>query len=63
MKTVMRFGKKGKSSPRYVGPFDILERIGTLANRIALPLSLERIHNVFHVSTLRKFVHDLILLT
>ena len=63
MKTVMRFGKKGKSSPRYVGPFDILERIGTLADRIALPLSLERIHNVFHVSTLRKFVHDLILLT
>ena len=58
MKIVMRFGYKRKLSPRYVGPFEILERINTLAYRIALPLSLERIRNVFHVSTLRKFVHD-----
>ena len=58
MKIVMRFGKKGKLSPRYVGPFDILETISPLADRIALPPSLERIHNVFHISTLRKFVHN-----
>ena len=58
MKTVMRFGTKGKLSPRYVGPFDILETISPLADRIALPPSLERIHNVFYVSTLRKFVYD-----
>ena len=57
MKIVMRFGTKGKLSPRYVGPFDILETISPLADRIALPPSLERIQNFFHVSTLRKFVH------
>ena len=58
MKIVMRFGYKRKLSPRYVGPFDILETISPLADRIALPPSLERIHNVFHISTLRKFVHN-----
>ena len=58
MKSVMRFGKKGKLSPRFVGPFEILERVGTLAYKVALPLSLSKIHNVFHVSTLRKYVFD-----
>ena len=58
MKSVMRFGRKGKFSSRFVGPFKILERIGTLAYKVALPPSLSKIHNVFHVSTLRKYVFD-----
>ena len=53
IKIVMRFGRKGKLSPRYVGPFEILEKIDTLAYQVTLPPRLERIHNVFHVSTLR----------
>ena len=56
MKSMMRFGKKGKLSPQFVGPFEILERVGTLAYKVALPPSLCKIHNVFHVSTLRKCV-------
>ena len=56
MKSVMRFGRKGKLSPRFVGPFEILERVGTLAYKVALPPSLSKIHNVFHISTLRKYV-------
>ncbi|CAN1154462.1 Transposon Ty3-I Gag-Pol polyprotein [Linum perenne] len=54
-KGVMRFGRKGKLSPRYIGPYEILERIGPLAYRLALPPSLSRIHNVFHVSMLRAY--------
>ena len=57
-KGIMRFGKKGKLSPRFVGPFLILERIGEVAYRLALPPQLERIHPVFHVSMLRKYVYD-----
>ncbi|KAK6143589.1 hypothetical protein DH2020_023937 [Rehmannia glutinosa] len=56
MKGVMRFGKKGKLSPRYIGPFEILERIGSLAYRIALPLAISGVHNVFHVSMLKKYI-------
>ncbi|KAL6311082.1 hypothetical protein AAG906_021193 [Vitis piasezkii] len=58
MKSVMRFRRKGKLSPRFVGPFEILERVGTLAYKVALPPSLSKIHNVFHVSTLRKYIYD-----
>ena len=58
MKSVMRFGRKGKLGPRFVGSFEILERVGTLAYKVALPLGLSKIHNVFHVSTLRKYVFD-----
>ncbi|XP_027152088.1 uncharacterized protein LOC113752155 [Coffea eugenioides] len=54
----MRFGKSGKLSPRYVGPSEILDRVGPLAYRLALPPILSRIHNVFHVSQLRKYVLD-----
>ena len=54
VKGVVRFGIKGKLSPRYVGPYEILERIGPMAYRLALPSSLSEIHNVFHVSQLRK---------
>ena len=58
MKGVMRFEKKGKLSPRYIGPFEILERIGKLAYRLALPPELSSVHNVFHVSMLRKYESD-----
>ncbi|KAJ8771905.1 hypothetical protein K2173_027082 [Erythroxylum novogranatense] len=54
----MRFGKKGKLSPRYVGPYEILERVGPLAYRLALPPELSQIHNVFHVSMLRRYRSD-----
>ena len=55
-KGILRFGKKGKLSPRYIGPYEITERIGLLAYRLDLPLELSRIHNVFHISMLRKYV-------
>ena len=58
MKGVMRFGKKGKLSPRYIGPFEILERIGAVAYRLALSPDLSLIHPVFHVSMLRKYMYD-----
>ena len=41
---VVRFGKRGKLSPRYIGPFEILERVGTIAYRLALPSSLSGVH-------------------
>ncbi|XP_068319657.1 uncharacterized protein [Pyrus communis] len=55
-KGVVRFGKRGKLSPRYVGPYQITERIGAVAYRLELPSELSMIHNVFHVSMLRKYV-------
>ena len=57
-KGLSRFGKKGKLSPRFVGPFEILEKIGDMAYRLALPPNLSQIHNVFHVSMLRKYEPD-----
>ena len=57
-KKVLRFGKKGKLSPRFIGPYEILERVGPVAYRLALPPELERIHNVFHVSMLRRYRSD-----
>ncbi|KAL5560854.1 hypothetical protein UlMin_037065 [Ulmus minor] len=58
MKGVMRFGKKGKLSPRFIGPFEILERIGKVAYKLALPPELSSVHNVFHVSMLKKYMSD-----
>ena len=58
MKGVMRFGKKGKLSPKYIGPYEILERIGTVAYRSALPPELSKVHDVFHVSQLRRYISD-----
>ena len=58
LKGVMRFGKKGKLSPRYIGPFEIIERIGKVAYRLALNPELASVHNVFHVSMLKKYVAD-----
>ena len=51
----MRFGKNGKLSPRFIGPYEVIEKVGPVAYRLALPLELENIHNVFHVSMLRRY--------
>ncbi|KAL0556291.1 hypothetical protein IC582_004803 [Cucumis melo] len=58
MKGVLRFERRGKLSPRFVGPFEIIERIGSVACRLALLPSLSAVHNVFHVSMLRKYMSD-----
>ena len=55
---VVRFGKHGKLSPRFIEPFEILERIGTIAYRLALPPSMSGEHEVFHVSMLRRYTPD-----
>ncbi|GJX47864.1 putative reverse transcriptase domain-containing protein [Tanacetum coccineum] len=57
-KCVVRFGKKGKLAPRYVGPFEILERIGHVAYRLRLPEELSGVHDTFHVSNLKKCLAD-----
>ena len=54
----MRFGKKGKLSPRFIGPYEVIEKVGPVAYRLALRLELEKIHNVFHVSMLRRYKSD-----
>ena len=55
---VVKFGKQGKLTPRYIGPFEVLERVGTVAYRLVLPPSLSCVHEVFHVSMLRKYTLD-----
>jgi hypothetical protein len=57
-KGVTRFGKRGKLNPCYVGPFEIVERIGPVAYRLNLPTGLNEVHNVFHVSNLKKSLSD-----
>ncbi|GJW65779.1 putative reverse transcriptase domain-containing protein [Tanacetum coccineum] len=57
-KGVIHFGKKGKLAPRYVGPFEILERIGPVAYRLRLPEELSGVHDTFHVSNLKKCLAD-----
>nr|GFA13603.1 hypothetical protein [Tanacetum cinerariifolium] len=52
---VRRFGLKGKLSPRFIGPFEILDRVGEVSYRLALPPQLSHVHNVFHVSLLRGY--------
>ena len=52
---VVRFDKRGKLSPRFIGPFEILERVDTVAYRLALPPSMSGVHEVFHVSMLRRY--------
>ena len=55
---IVLFGKKGKLSRRFIGPYEILERIGSVAYRLALPPKLAKLHDVFHVSMLRKYRSD-----
>ena len=55
---VVKFGKRGKLSSRFIRPFEILERVGTVAYQLALPPSLLGVHEVFHVSMLRKYTPD-----
>ena len=54
-KDVFRFGKRGKLAPRYIGPFEILQKIREVAYKLALPPQLSGIHDVFHVSMLQKY--------
>ena len=55
---MVRFDKRGKLSPKFIGHFEILERIGTVAYRLALPLSMSGVHEVFQVSMLWKYTPD-----
>ena len=55
---VVMFGKREKLSPRFIGPFEILERVGTVAYWLALPPNMSGVHEVFHVSMLRKYTPD-----
>ena len=55
---MLQFGKKGKVTTCYMGPYEIVERIGEVAYRLRLPPKLARIHDVFHVSMLRKYMEN-----
>ncbi|WP_214673046.1 hypothetical protein, partial [Escherichia coli] len=58
MRGVVRFGQKGKVAKRFVGPFEIKSRIGDVAYHLVLPPELAGVHDVFHVSMLRKYIPD-----
>nr|GEZ96082.1 putative reverse transcriptase domain-containing protein [Tanacetum cinerariifolium] len=57
-KGVVRFGKRGKLNPRYIGPFKVLAKVATIAYRLELPQQLSKVHSTFHVSNLKKFLSD-----
>ena len=54
-RSVLQFGKKWNLSPRFIGPFEILDRVGEVAYHLALPPQFSQVHNVFHVSMLQKY--------
>jgi hypothetical protein len=56
MKGMKRFGVKEKLAPRYIGPFPIIEKCGTMTDKLELPPSLVGVHEIFHVSQLKKFL-------
>jgi len=58
LKGSIRFGQKGKLSPRFVGPFEVPQKVGSVVYQLALPPSLQGIHDVFHLSSLWKYVPD-----
>ena len=55
---ILRFGQKGKLSPRFIRPYEILERVGPMAYRLAFPPELAKLHDVFHESMLRRYRFD-----
>ena len=55
---ILQFGQKGKLSPRFIGPYEILERIGPMAYQLALPPELAKLHDVFHVSMVWRYRSD-----
>ena len=57
-KGILRFGRRGKLRPRYIGPYEIIAIVGPVAYRLDLPPELSKVHNVFHVSMLRKYIPD-----
>ena len=57
-KKILYFGRKGKLSPRFIGPYKILEKVGPVAYRLALPLELAKLYDVFHVSMLQRYRYD-----
>ena len=57
-KGILRFGKRGKLSPRFIGPYEIVSKVGPVAYKLKLPPELSRIHDTFHVSVLRKYISD-----
>jgi len=58
LKGVRRFNINGKLSRKYIGPYEVIEKLNPVAHRLSLPTELEYVHNVFHVSQLRKYVPD-----
>ncbi|XP_057540678.1 uncharacterized protein LOC130818528 [Amaranthus tricolor] len=54
----MRFGKKGKLSPKFIGPYEVTEKVGKVAYRLALPNELGKVHDVFHISQLQRYIPD-----
>jgi len=58
LKGSLRFGQKGKLTLRYIGPFEILQKVGPVAYRLMLPPTVQGIHDVFHVSNLRRYISN-----